>query len=74
MTFAKKYGAEILDEDPDSCTLQLMGRISEIDEFVTMPLVSESCRPLPAAAASPYRKVKLRCPRSIEITGYRAEQ
>jgi acetolactate synthase-1/3 small subunit len=34
MTLASKYGAEILDDDPSSCTLQLMGRISEIDEFV----------------------------------------
>ena len=34
MTLAKKYGAEILDEDPDSCTLQLTGRIGEIDDFV----------------------------------------
>ena len=34
MMLAKKYGAEILDEDPSSCTLQLTGRISEIDEFV----------------------------------------
>ena len=34
LTLAKKYGAEILDEDPSSCTLQLTGRISEVDEFV----------------------------------------
>ena len=34
MTLARKFGAEILDEDPSSCTLQLMGRIAEIDEFV----------------------------------------
>ena len=34
MTLAKNYSAEILDEDPASCTLQLTGRISEIDEFV----------------------------------------
>ena len=31
---AKKYGAEILDEDPASYTLQLTGRISDVDEFV----------------------------------------
>ena len=35
MTLAKKYDAEILDEDPSSCTLQLTGRIAEIDEFVS---------------------------------------
>ena len=31
---AQKYGAEVLDEDPASYTLQLTGRISEVDEFV----------------------------------------
>jgi acetolactate synthase-1/3 small subunit len=31
---AKKFGAEVLDEDPASYTLQLTGRISEVDEFV----------------------------------------
>ena len=31
---AKKYGAEVLDEDQASYTLQLTGRISEVDEFV----------------------------------------
>lgn len=34
MTFAKKYSAEVLDEAQISCTIQLMGRVSEIDEFV----------------------------------------
>ena len=32
---AKKDGAEVLDEDPVSYTLQLTGRISEVDEFVS---------------------------------------
>jgi acetolactate synthase-1/3 small subunit len=31
---AKKFGAEVLDDDPASYTLQLTGRIAEIDEFV----------------------------------------
>ncbi len=35
MTLAKKFGAEILDDAQASCTLQLMGRVSEIDAFVT---------------------------------------
>ena len=34
MTLAKNFGAEILDEDLSSCTLQLTGRIDEIDAFV----------------------------------------
>jgi acetolactate synthase-1/3 small subunit len=34
VALAKKYGAEVLDEDPVSYTLQLTGRISEVDEFV----------------------------------------
>ncbi len=34
LTIAKKYGAEILDEAQVSCTMQLTGRVSEIDEFV----------------------------------------
>ncbi len=32
--FAKKHGAEILDEALLSCTMQLTGRVREIDEFV----------------------------------------
>ncbi len=31
---AKKFGAEVLDDDPASYTLQLTGRIAEVDEFV----------------------------------------
>ena len=34
LALAKKYGAEILDDAPVSCTLQLTGRVGEIDEFV----------------------------------------
>jgi acetolactate synthase-1/3 small subunit len=34
LTLAKKFGAEILDEDLSSYTLQLTGRIDEIDAFV----------------------------------------
>jgi len=35
MTFAKKHGAEILDEAQVSCTIQLTGRVREIDAFVS---------------------------------------
>lgn len=35
MALAKKFGAGILDDDQSSCTLQLTGRIAEIDEFVS---------------------------------------
>jgi acetolactate synthase-1/3 small subunit len=35
MKLAKKFGAEILDDSPVSCTLQLTGRVKEVDEFVT---------------------------------------
>ena len=31
---AGKHGAEVLDDDPSSYTLQLTGRIPEVDEFV----------------------------------------
>ena len=34
MSLARKFGAEILDEDSRSCTLQLTGSIGEIDAFV----------------------------------------
>jgi len=34
MLLAKKFGAEVLDEDPSSYTLQLTGRIAQIDDFV----------------------------------------
>lgn len=30
----EEYGAELLDDSPVSCTLQLTGRIAEVDEFV----------------------------------------
>ena len=31
---AKKYGAEVLDDSQNSCTVQLTGRLAEIDEFI----------------------------------------
>ncbi len=34
LALAKKHGAEILDEAQVSCTLQLTGRVGEVDEFV----------------------------------------
>jgi len=34
MSLVKQFGAEILDEEPISCTLQLTGRVKEIDAFV----------------------------------------
>ena len=34
MTLAKKFGAEVLDDAQMSCTIQLTGRVSEIDEFI----------------------------------------
>ncbi len=34
LAFAKKHGAEILDEAQVSCTIQLTGRVGEIDAFV----------------------------------------
>ncbi|MDX1516937.1 MAG: acetolactate synthase small subunit [Woeseiaceae bacterium] len=34
MTLAKKHGAEILDDAQVSCTLQLTGRVPEIDGFI----------------------------------------
>ena len=34
MTLAKKFGAEVLDEAQISCTLQLTGRIQDVDAFV----------------------------------------
>ena len=34
MALAKKFGAEILDDAQSSCTVQLIGRITEVDEFV----------------------------------------
>lgn len=35
LLLAKKFDAQILDEAAVSCTMQLTGRVSEIDEFVT---------------------------------------
>jgi len=34
LALAKKYGAEILDDAQNSCTVQLTGRLAEIDAFV----------------------------------------
>ena len=34
LALAKQYGAEILDDAQVSCTLQLTGRVPEIDEFI----------------------------------------
>jgi len=34
MSLATEYGAEILDDSPASCTVQLTGRIEEVDAFV----------------------------------------
>ena len=34
LALARKYGAEVLDDAQASCTLQLTGRVGEIDAFV----------------------------------------
>lgn len=34
LSLAKRFGAEMLDEDSNSCTMQLTGGVAEIDEFV----------------------------------------
>jgi acetolactate synthase-1/3 small subunit len=34
MKLAKQFGAEVLDDSPISYTLQLTGRVKEVDEFV----------------------------------------
>ena len=34
LSVAKRFGAEILDEASNSCTMQLTGTVGEIDEFV----------------------------------------
>jgi acetolactate synthase-1/3 small subunit len=34
LAFAKKHNAEILDDAQVSCTIQLTGRVSEIDAFI----------------------------------------
>jgi acetolactate synthase-1/3 small subunit len=31
---AKKFGAEVLDDSADSCTVQLTGKAADIDEFI----------------------------------------
>jgi acetolactate synthase-1/3 small subunit len=33
-SLAKKFGAEILDDSPQSCTVQLTGSLPEIDKFI----------------------------------------
>jgi len=34
LALAKKHGAKVLDDRQKSCTLQYMGRLSEVDKFV----------------------------------------
>ena len=34
LTLARKFGAEILDDSEVSCTVQLTGRLAEIDKFI----------------------------------------
>jgi acetolactate synthase-1/3 small subunit len=34
LSVAKRFGAEMLDEDSNSCTIQLTGSVAEVDEFV----------------------------------------
>jgi acetolactate synthase-1/3 small subunit len=34
LALARKYGAEVLDDSQVSCTVQLTGRLAEIDEFI----------------------------------------
>ena len=34
LTLARKFGAEVLDDSQVSCTVQLTGRLAEIDEFI----------------------------------------
>ena len=34
ITLAKRFGAEVLDDAPNSCTLQLTGQVQEVDDFV----------------------------------------
>ena len=33
-SLAKKFGAEILDDSPQSCTVQLTGSLPEVDKFI----------------------------------------
>jgi len=49
MTLAKKFGAEILDDAQSSCTLQLTGKLAEIDAFVKE---ASTIGPLSAVARS----------------------
>ncbi len=49
LTLAKKFGAEILDDSQVSCTVQLTGRLTEIDEFIE---AAESIGELSAVARS----------------------
>ena len=35
LLLTKKFGAQILDEAQVSCTIQLTGRVTEIDEFIS---------------------------------------
>jgi acetolactate synthase-1/3 small subunit len=32
---AGRFGAELLDEDANSCTMQLTGRVAEVDDFIS---------------------------------------
>jgi acetolactate synthase-1/3 small subunit len=34
LSLAKRFNAEMLDEDSNSCTMQLTGSVDEVDEFV----------------------------------------
>ena len=34
VAIADRFGAEMLDEDANSCTMQLTGRVAEVDDFV----------------------------------------
>jgi acetolactate synthase-1/3 small subunit len=34
LALAKQYSAEVLDESQNSCTVQLTGRLAEIDQFI----------------------------------------
>lgn len=34
LNLTRQYDAEVLDDSPESCTVQLTGRISEVDAFV----------------------------------------
>lgn len=34
VAMATRFGAEMLDEDANSCTMQLTGRVGEVDDFI----------------------------------------